>query len=189
MSARLARLDPQASLGSQFEVLLRPRLDEVRRLARHLADEQRVTEHHALRIAVKGLRYELESFRPALPPAANKLLRAAKRLQELLGQLHDDDLRAEKLIALLRGHAKELRATLQPATDCGAAHPSLQRAALDVAHAQEELPVAGLALVLADVARRRAACHAEVVQVWTRLCDDRLPERLLKALKPARRKR
>ena len=74
---------------------------------------------HALRIAGKKLRYTIELFAPVLGEEAEELLTALKRLQGLLGELHDRDvlvdlLSWERVRALERQlHSLEF-ATLQP---------------------------------------------------------------------------
>lgn len=47
---------------------------------------------HRLRIALKRLRYSVETLRPALGPGCTDVLATLKRLQDALGELHDRDL-------------------------------------------------------------------------------------------------
>lgn len=61
---------------------------------------------HRLRIAVKRLRYEAEVLRPGLRRRMTALLEVLQPLQEVLGELHDADVRLEQLGALAtRGEA------------------------------------------------------------------------------------
>ena len=62
---------------------------------------------HEMRKRVKKLRYEAELFRPALRRRMEALLEALVPLQELLGELHDADVR----LGLLEGFAAEGTAT------------------------------------------------------------------------------
>jgi CHAD domain-containing protein len=62
---------------------------------------------HALRIAVKKVRYEAELLAPALPDLLAPLLEELQPLQEALGDLHDADVRVAALWeAGLRGTAR-----------------------------------------------------------------------------------
>jgi len=47
--------------------------------------------HHAMRIAAKKLRYTLEAFQVILPLYAEEIERGVKKLQDLLGEVHDCD--------------------------------------------------------------------------------------------------
>lgn len=51
-----------------------------------------VPEHHALRIALKKLRYTLETFGPLYRRGMAKQIAQLKRLQDLLGEIHDCDI-------------------------------------------------------------------------------------------------
>jgi CHAD domain-containing protein len=65
---------------------------------------------HALRIAVKKLRYEAELLAPALPGLLAPLLEELQPLQEALGDLHDADVRIAALLeARLPGAARACR--------------------------------------------------------------------------------
>jgi CHAD domain-containing protein len=60
------------------------------------------TEHHAMRIAAKRLRYRLEIFRPLYGTDISEAIRVMKRLQTLLGELHDCDIWIEMLPGMLK---------------------------------------------------------------------------------------
>jgi CHAD domain-containing protein len=85
-----------------------------------------VSEHHAMRIAAKQLRYTLETFAPLYPGELQPYLQAVKTSQELLGDMHDCDVwlvflpqfmkeEMERTIAYY-GHANPFR-PLQPGLD------------------------------------------------------------------------
>jgi CHAD domain-containing protein len=59
-----------------------------------------VPEHHALRIAIKKLRYTIETFAPLYRRGMAKQIAQLKRLQDLLGGIHDCDVWIDDL-----GHA------------------------------------------------------------------------------------
>ena len=56
---------------------------------------------HALRVAVKNLRYAADALVELLPARSAPLPRAAARVQDLLGETHDLD----ELLTLLQGAA------------------------------------------------------------------------------------
>ena len=55
------------------------------------------TELHTTRIAVKRLRYTLQAFAPLYPDTVNDAIRTARRLQDVLGNVHDCDVWVETL--------------------------------------------------------------------------------------------
>ncbi len=67
------------------------RLEELLAFEPFLAQPERVTELHEMRIAAKHLRYTLEIFAPLWPGTLKPAQHAAKDLQELLGDIHDSD--------------------------------------------------------------------------------------------------
>jgi CHAD domain-containing protein len=78
--------------------------DLSRRLQRRLSEVkslEQVDEPHAARIAAKRLRYLLETVAGLSPPAA-AMVRTLKGLQDLLGDLHDVQLMAQRLERLGR---------------------------------------------------------------------------------------
>jgi CHAD domain-containing protein len=70
---------------------LADRLSELHRHAGGLDDSTAAEEHHAMRIAAKGLRYSLEMLAPVFSGELDDSIVAAKQLQTLLGEVHDCD--------------------------------------------------------------------------------------------------
>jgi CHAD domain-containing protein len=68
---------------------------------------------HALRIAVKRLRYGIELFRPALGKHGGSLSAYLKEAQDFLGWVHDGDVLIEYLSSFLRRRQKELNQGLR----------------------------------------------------------------------------
>jgi CHAD domain-containing protein len=68
------------------------RLDELRDLADAALSPEASEAQHNLRIAAKRLRYVLEIFESCLGEEAKAARGAVKRLQSVLGDLHDCDL-------------------------------------------------------------------------------------------------
>jgi len=71
---------------------------------------ERVEELHAMRIAVKRLRYTLEIFRSLFDGETEPVLETLKKLQDLLGEVHDCDVWIEFLPLFLE---KERRRTFR----------------------------------------------------------------------------
>jgi CHAD domain-containing protein len=93
--------------GQRVRQQLRRRLRKVQRLMDAYSAAPDALTAHELRKTVKKLRYEAEIFRPALRRRMEALLEALVPLQELLGELHDSDVR----LGLLEGFATEGTAT------------------------------------------------------------------------------
>jgi CHAD domain-containing protein len=73
------------------------RLDELRGFADSALASNASEAQHDMRIAAKRLRYALEIFAPCLGEEAEVARAAAKRLQSVLGDLHDCDLMLTKV--------------------------------------------------------------------------------------------
>ncbi len=96
-------LDPAAPLRLNAERIVRTRLEELRSLAPAALEPSAATAQHDMRIAAKRLRYVLEITGPCLGPEAAAVRDAAKRLQSVLGEIHDCDVmlpRAEGIESL-----------------------------------------------------------------------------------------
>ncbi len=68
-----------------------PRLDEYLAYDSIVAQVERVTELHAMRIAAKRLRYTLETFSPLFANGLKPWLPAIREQQDTLGSIHDCD--------------------------------------------------------------------------------------------------
>jgi CHAD domain-containing protein len=88
---RVEGLDPQRPVGPNAARIVRTRLEELRSLAPAALEPGAAEAQHDLRIAAKRLRYVLEILGPCLGAAAPAARDAAKRLQGVLGDLHDCD--------------------------------------------------------------------------------------------------
>lgn len=73
------------------------RLDQVIEQSGSLQDPEDRQQHHALRVAVKRLRYTMEIWRPLLGGDVDPLLDTYQQLQELLGTIHDCDILCDRL--------------------------------------------------------------------------------------------
>jgi len=97
---KVKHLDPAASLGANAARILAVRSQEVLDLADKAQDPANVKALHDLRIAAKRLRYLLELTGPEAP------VKQLKRLQDMLGEIHDCDVQLPPLRALARESAE-----------------------------------------------------------------------------------
>lgn len=84
-------LDPAAALRPNAARIVRTRLEELRSFAPAALEPAASTAQHDMRIAAKRLRYVLEIVGPCFGPEAQAARDAAKRLQGVLGEIHDCD--------------------------------------------------------------------------------------------------
>lgn len=115
MKARaIEGLDPAGPLSPHVARIVSVRLDELRGLAEAALSADASKAQHDMRIAAKRLRYVLEIFAPCLGGEAEIARGAAKRLQSVLGDLHDCDLmltkveRIESVATILRQRRERL---------------------------------------------------------------------------------
>lgn len=115
MKARaIEGLDPSGPLSPSVARIVSVRLDELRGFADDALATNASEAQHDMRIAAKRLRYVLEIFEPCLGEEAKSACLAAKRLQSVLGDLHDCELMLTKVeqigsvAALLRRRRERL---------------------------------------------------------------------------------
>jgi len=107
-------LDPAGALRPNIARIVATRLDELRGFAESALAAEASEAQHDMRIAAKRLRYVLELFASCLGEEAEEARRAAKRLQSVLGDLHDCDLMLSKVegIGSVAGSLRERRERL-----------------------------------------------------------------------------
>jgi len=121
-------------------------LSELIRHEVYLAFPERATEHHAMRIAAKHVRYTLETFTPLFGDWIKPTLKMMRTLQDTLGDIHDSDVWDN----LLSAHA------LLELIQCDT-----------VAFPQEVLP--GITLLQHNRRTFREKRFAELVEQWQQL--------------------
>jgi CHAD domain-containing protein len=67
------------------------RLDEIYAHEASVYVPENIKEHHAMRIAVKRLRYTMEMFSPIYEGEQENQIAVCKKIQDMLGDLHDCD--------------------------------------------------------------------------------------------------
>jgi CHAD domain-containing protein len=84
-------LPPTLALYQLSKRAIIPTRDVLLNFGEVIHDPINVLELHAARIAAKWLRYTIEVFTPLYPDGLDVWLKATRRLQELLGDIHDCD--------------------------------------------------------------------------------------------------
>ena len=151
MRARRVKLDPEAPFGEAVATVASVRLAELDSFAAAAADPREVTALHDMRIAAKRMRYVLEIAAPVVPDAGRRA-KAAKRLQEVLGDIHDCD----ELLPMLDAHLERLRGEDADAAGRDEPLPNRRR-------------YRGLEALRAGTVARRWQLHARFVQTWPKL--------------------
>jgi CHAD domain-containing protein len=111
---RVEGLDPRETLRANAALIVRTRLEELRGFEEHALDQSATVVQHDMRIAAKRLRYVLEITESCFGAEAREARKAAKRLQGVLGDLHDCDVMLartegiESLTQLLRTRREDL---------------------------------------------------------------------------------
>jgi CHAD domain-containing protein len=141
-------------------------LDDVFQYESSLADPDDHLRHHAMRIAVKRLRYTLEISRPMCRGRLDAAVETVKRLQALLGDIHDCDVWLDHL----DGFAAEQRDRIVAMFG----HPGR------FLHLQP-----GIDHLRNDRHAYRQATFEELVRYWAELKDRHFWDDLARAVDPA----
>jgi CHAD domain-containing protein len=147
VKARTVKVDPDAPFVDTLLAILAVRLDELFSFE-GAGDDQGL---HHMRIAAKRVRYVLEVGAPVVPGALARM-NAAKRVQDLLGEIHDCD----ELLPLIGGHVEGLRAEDDVAAAAGAALPNRRK-------------YRGLEALRAHTVARRIALCEQFAAEWPKL--------------------
>lgn len=151
MRARKVKLDAGATFVEGVRKTLAVRLGELDSFADAAQDATNSEALHDMRIAAKRVRYVLEVSDPVLADAKAGV-RAAKKVQDLLGELHDCD----ELLPVIDAHVARLRDEDVAAAVDGGALPNRRK-------------YRGLEALRAHTLARRANLHREFVSGWPRL--------------------
>jgi hypothetical protein len=180
MKARKVKgVDPDGMAAGEVAKIIAVRLDELCSFMPAARDPAAVHTLHDMRIAAKRLRYVLELFAPSFGAEADDARKQAKKLQDLLGEIHDCDVTRPRIRALgdeLR--AEDARFVLE------AAGPDAKD--LDVAlagQAPHRAAYRGLDTLDVALAARRELLFARFLDRWDKLERKGFRERLEAAIR------
>ncbi|MCK9632046.1 MAG: CHAD domain-containing protein [Methanoregula sp.] len=126
------------------------RLEDMRAFEPWVEHADAVAEHHAMRIAAKKLRYTMEVYAPVYRLGLQKPISRVKKVQEILGDIHDCDVWIDTVTRLLlreRGRFRSQDAKTQPDT----------------------ATLASLRLFLQERERERVQLHRRFMRYWESL--------------------
>ena len=95
-------IQPRKSYRWNAQVILPVRVDEVYSWATSIRQPDNIEALHDMRISVKRLRYSMEFFAVNYGGVFNAFLKVVEGLQELLGDIHDCDVRLQALTDYLQ---------------------------------------------------------------------------------------
>ncbi len=179
MKARKVKgLDPDGPLAENALRIVKVRLDELHSFAGAARDPAAVRQLHDMRIAAKRLRYVLEATTPALGPAAADGAKQAKKLQDVLGEIHDCDEFAPRV----RAHLAKLQAEDAHAVRAAAPPDSKDLDPAAAKSAPNRGRYRGLEALHTYVVARRDVLYSAFLREWERVGSDGLGPGLLERL-------
>ena len=166
MKARKVKgLEPEGPLAENARRIVEVRLGELLELGEKALDPADEKALHDTRIAAKRLRYVLEMHTPVFGKAAAKAAKEARKLQDLLGEIHDCD----EMLPVVRRQVERMRAEDAAAVRARAGarakdlDPALVREAPHRAHYR------GLEVLDVYTRSRREVLYARFLREWRRL--------------------
>ena len=160
---RLYGIPPVAALR------IAKRLANLRSFDPWVLHPEAVAEHHATRIAAKKLRYTMEIYGPVYRNSLRKPLARVKKIQEILGDLHDCDVWIDHITLLLLRERPLLRSSRSKRPDTAT--------------------LASLKALLQDREAERKRRYRQFVHFWHALGRQKLWDELLTTLDAGRRSR
>ena len=179
MKARKVKgIDPDGAAADEVAKIVAVRLDELLSFMPKARDPAAVHTLHDLRIAAKRLRYVLELFGDAFGPYAARAAKQTKKLQDVVGEIHDCDVTRPRIQALAQelrdADARHVRA-LAP-DDAKDLDPAL------AAQAPHRAAYRGLTTMDVALAARRDLLFDRFLKRWDKLEREGFRERLLEAI-------
>ena len=172
------RLDPDAPLALNARRVLAVRIAEFYSWEPVVDDNDHTEALHQLRISAKRLRYTLELFRGVFGEAGERSIEHVREVQEVLGALHDQDVR----IALIQDELRQL--AVEQFDELAEALATAEPDALPLIAASSLQPTPndsrwGLIHLLSRQHAARQATVQEFRALWTSLKKTRLREDLV----------
>lgn len=134
---------------------------------------------HDMRISAKRLRYTLELFRPQFGKAGDRQIERVKKVQELLGTLHDHDVRidliGEELSQLMVEQSRKMRSDIADASP-----EELAAIAAAALRPPPDDPRRGLIALLGREHAGRRMAYARFRETWETYAGDGMRRDLVK---------
>lgn len=179
MKARKVKgIDPEAAAAGEVAKIVAVRLDELCRFMPRARDPAAMHALHDMRIAAKRLRYVLELFAPAFGPYATEAAKQTKKLQDLIGEIHDCDVTRPRIDAL----REELLAADASAVRALADEDAKDLDMALVAQAPHRAAYRGLQTLDVALAARRDLLFERFLARWDRLEEQHFRIRLTEAI-------
>jgi len=178
---RVKRLDPEGTLADNARRIAAVRLKELRSFAPRALDPAEVDALHDMRIAAKRLRYVLEITESALGPAAREGAKSAKRLQDLLGEIHDCDV----MLPRVHAHTDRLRSEDTRWVRQAAGSRAKDLAPSATRSAPNRARYRGLETLAVYLSARRTVLFDRFLREWEALEAGGFAARLTEGISPA----
>ena len=134
---------------------------------------------HDMRISAKRLRYTLELFRPQFGKAGERQIDRVKKIQELLGTLHDHDVRieliGEELSQLMVEQSRKTRSDIADASP-----EELSVIAAAALRPPPDDPRRGLIALLGREHAGRRTAYAQFRETWDTYAGEGMRQDLVK---------
>jgi hypothetical protein len=158
-------LDPDAPVSVNARAILRVRIAEFYHYEPIVGDERATPELHQLRIAAKRLRYTLELFADVFGALGQAQIDRVKAIQEVLGNLHDCDVRIgmieDELVELAGEQMHELNRMLGSAPE-----DELRSLTSSALRPPPDDPRRGLIALLSRQHAARRAAYDQFAKLW-----------------------
>jgi hypothetical protein len=171
-------IDPDASVIQNARRVLAVRIAEFYSFEPVVPHPELSEALHDLRISAKRLRYTLELFRPQFGKAGERQIERVKTIQEVLGTLHDHDVR----IDLIGDELSRLMVeqSLKTRSDVAEASPEeLATIATAALRPPPDDPRRGLIALLGREHAGRKAAYARFRELWNTCAGDGMRQELV----------
>ena len=182
-------IDPDAPIIDNARRVLAVRIAEFYSFEPIVSHPELSVALHDMRISAKRLRYTLELFRPQFGKAGERQIERVKAIQEVLGTLHDHDVRidliGDELSQLMVEQSRQTRTDIAEASA-----DELAAIAAAALRPPPDDPRRGLIALLGREHAARRAAYAQFRELWDTYAGDGMRRDLVTlSVKPLRDRR
>ena len=171
-------VDPEAPVIDNARRVLAVRIAEFYSFEPVVSHPELSEALHDMRISAKRLRYSLELFRPQFGKAGERQIERVKTIQELLGTLHDHDVRieliGEELSQLMVEQSRKTRSDIADASP-----DELAAIAAAALRPPADDPRRGLIALLGREHTERRIGYARFREMWDSYASDGMRRELV----------